>query len=431
MTQPRTTRRALAAALSVGALLVTAACSSGAGTPASSAPADSGANWDEFGPITYAAGKDTSGVTTKAVADWNKDNPNEQITFRELPADADAQRAQMIQRQQAKSGEYTIMSIDVVWGAEFAANNWLEPLPADKFPTTGMIPAAVDAYTYFNKLYAIPESSDGAMLYYRKDLLDKANLKPPTTWAEMKAACDKVLPGESGMSCYSGQHQKYEGLTCNIAEAVNSAGGEFLTADGKPAVNTEAAIAGVQWMVDGFKSGMIPKEALTWKEPESLEAFNSSKLLFYRNWPYAYALSQKSKVKDKFGVAPLPRKHGPGVTTLGGHGFGISKFAKNKGTAMKFMLWFTSKEKQTEKLLLNTLAPVSEEIYSDPAVQAKVPWLPFLKASIDNAKARPKAVKYGDVTLAIQDATYAALQGQQDPKTAFDNLQTKLEALTK
>ena len=63
MTQPRTTRRVLAAALSVGALLVTAACSSGtAASPAGSAPASaSGANWNEFGPIVYAQGKDTSG----------------------------------------------------------------------------------------------------------------------------------------------------------------------------------------------------------------------------------------------------------------------------------------------------------------------------------------------------------------------------------
>ena len=36
---------------------------------------------------------------------------------------------------------------------------------------------------------------------------------------------------------------------------------------------------------------------------------------------------------------------------------------------------------------------------------------PLLK-SIETAKPRPKAVKYGDVTLAIQDAAYGALQGQ-------------------
>ena len=136
MTQPRTTRRVIAAALSVGALLATAACSSGtAASPAASgsASAATGANWDETGPITYAQGKDTSGNLLAQIDQWNKENPNEKVTFRELSDSADEQRAAMIQRAQAKSGEFTVMSVDVVWTSEFAANGWLTELPADKF----------------------------------------------------------------------------------------------------------------------------------------------------------------------------------------------------------------------------------------------------------------------------------------------------------
>jgi multiple sugar transport system substrate-binding protein len=40
-------------------------------------------------------------------------------------------------------------------------------------------------------------------------------------------------------------------------------------------------------------------------------------------------------------------------------------------------------------------------------------------------------VKYGDVTLAIQDAAYNALNGTTAPKAAMDDLQTKLTALVK
>ncbi len=54
----------------------------------------------------------------------------------------------------------------------------------------------------------------------------------------MKTICDEVFPDNPGMSCFGGQFQKYEGLTCNVAEAINSAGGNFLTPEGKPTVNT-------------------------------------------------------------------------------------------------------------------------------------------------------------------------------------------------
>ena len=65
-------------------------------------------------------------------------------------------------------------------------------------------------------------------------------------------------------------------------------------------------------MVDGFKTGMIPKEAITWKEEESRQAFEDSKVLFLRNWPYVWNVSSKdsSKIKGKFAVAPLPGKSG-------------------------------------------------------------------------------------------------------------------------
>jgi multiple sugar transport system substrate-binding protein len=56
--------------------------------------------------------------------------------------------------------------------------------------------------------------------------------------------------------------------------------------------------------------------------------------------------------------------------------------------------------------------------------------MPILLKSIETAEPRPIAVKYGDVTLAIQDAAYGALQGQTQPDAAMQSLQTKLQTLT-
>ncbi len=436
----KTMKRALVASLSAAAVLATAACSS---TPAAPGTAGGGggggttstADWTKKGPINYAQGKDTSGNLKAEIDEWNAANPDQKVTLIELSDNADQQREAMVQRASAKSGEFNVISMDVVWTAEFAANQWVEELPADKFPMTGMLKSSVDSVTYFNKVYGYPYTSDGALLYYRKDLLDAKGLSAPKTWAEMKSVCDAVLPEQSGMSCYAGQYQKYEGLTCNVAEAVNSAGGEFLTADGKPAVNTPDAVAGVQWLVDGFKSGLIPQEAITYKEEESRQAFQDGKLLFLRNWPYVYQLAEKtdgsSKVAGKFAVAPLPGKDGPGVSTLGGHNMAVSKFAENKGTAMEFIKWMNTEANQKRRLESSSLAPTVESVYSDAALQAKFPYLKDLGDSISTAKPRPKAVKYGDVTLAIQDASYSALQGQKPAQTAFDELQTKLTELVK
>lgn len=388
------------------------------------------------GPITFATGKDTSGNLKNQVAAWNSQHPDEKVEIRELPESADQQRAQMISNAQNKSDAFTVLNLDVVWTAEFAANRWVSELPADQFPDLSkLLPSTVETAKYRDKLYGIPVTSDGGLLYYRKDLLDKAGVQAPKTWAEMKDACAKIkaLPEGKTIGCYAGQFEKYEGLTVNFSEAVNGAGGVVVGDDGKPNVDTPEALEGLNFLVDGFKSGEIPKAAITYTEEPGRRAFQEGNLVFLRNWPSVYALANKtdgsSKIAGKFGVAPLPGLKGPGVSTLGGHNYAISEFAKNKATAADFMKFMYSEERQKANIEKTSQAPTWASLYDDPALNKQFPYLAPLKASIETAKSRPKVVKYGDVTTAIQEAAYGALTGTTPPKDALAALQTKLNTL--
>ncbi len=427
--------RARTAALLAAAAVVLAGCgddSSSGGDSSGAAP-----KLDGRGPITFATGKDTSGNMQKLVDKWNTDHPDEKVTITELPESADDQRQQMVQNAQVKSDAYTVLNLDVVWTAEFAANRWVVELPKDQFDLDNFLKPAVNTATYVDKLYAVPVYSDGGLLYYRKDLLTKAGVtEAPKTWTEMSDACKKVqaLPEGKGVGCYAGQFDKYEGLTCNFSEAVQSAGGEVVGEDGKPNVNTQEAKDGLNFLVDGVKSGEIPQAAVTYQEEPGRRAFQDGKLIFHRQWPYQFALANAtdgtSKVAGKFDVAPLPGKDGPGVSTLGGHNFAISAFAKNKATGLDFIKYFSSEESEKSNLLATSQAPTRANLYDDQELIAKFPYLPSLKASIEGAVARPKAVKYGDVTAAIQEAAYGAMNGEKSTDQALSDLQSKLESLT-
>jgi multiple sugar transport system substrate-binding protein len=388
------------------------------------------------GPITWATGKDTSGYIKSALDKWNKDHPTEKITLIELPEAADAQRQQLIQNAQTKSDAYSIVSTDVVWTAEFAANNWIEQLPEDAFPLDKMLKPAVDTGKYFNKLFAAPFRTNGGLLFYRKDLLDAAGVSAaPKTWDEMKQACAKVQAKNRGIGCYAGQFDKYEGLTVNFSEAVNSAGGVVVDDQGKPNVNTPEAKQGLSFLAEGVKSGMIPKGAITYQEETGRRAFMEGKLIFHRQWPYQFALANatdgSSKVAGKFAVAPLPGSSGPGKSSLGGLNLAISKFGKNKGSALEFIKFMTSEAEEKVQLEKTSEAPVYASLYDDAGLQKKFPYLPMLKASVENAVPRPAVVKYGDTTLAIQEEAYAALTGKKPVDQALADLQSKLETLTK
>jgi multiple sugar transport system substrate-binding protein len=437
MTFVRPARRVLIAAVSLGALLVAAACGSeepGGGSPSAS---DAAVDLTKQGDIEHWQGKDVTGTIPKLIKQFNDQHPNGKVIFKELPDEADQQRQQMVQNTQIKNPKMGTIQVDVVWTAEFAAKGYILPLPADQFPTEGMLPAAVDSATYFNKVYAYPIASNGGLLFYRKDLLEKYDLQPPTTFDEMKAACDKIRGGEndSKLECFAGQYNKYEGLTVNFDEAVHGAGGVIVGDDGKPNVATPEATAGLQTLADWFRDGYIPKGAITWTEEEGRQAFQNGTLIFHRNWPYVYPLANKtdgsSKIAGKFDVAPLPGITGPGVSSLGGGNFAIATNAENKGTAADWIKFMADAQQQKARTLATSDPPVLSALYSDPDVVKKYPYFPTLLKSIETAKPRPKAVEYGDVTLAIQDAAYSALPGggTTAPDAALQQLQSRLQTL--
>jgi len=382
------------------------------------------------GPITFATGKDTSGKLPAILDLWNKDHPTEQVKLLELSDSADAQRSSMVQNFQAKTGTYDVVNADVIWTAEFAARGWLEEL-GDAAAPQGIIPAVMETGKFDNKIYAAPWSSDGGMLYYRSDLVPT----PPKTWDELKQMCTTIAKPK-GMDCFAGQYKQYEGLTVNASEAINSAGGDVMKNSGKEvAVDSAEARKGLEFLVNGFKDGTIPKAAITYQEEEGRRSFQQGKLLFLRNWPYVYNLATKpgkdSVIQTKFKVAPLPGPDGPGASTLGGHNLALSKFSKNKATARDWIKFMQSAETQKRITADMGLAPVLESLYDDPALVKDKPYLPVLKESILKAKVRPVTPNYNAVTLAIQKHSYAALQGQKTVDQAIKDMAAELDAASK
>ncbi len=263
-------RRAVIAASSA-ALLVLTACGSDDGGSDTGSDTGAAASDEGRGPITIVEGQDPlNAALENIIADWNAENPDEQVTFKPLAREANDQYADIAQRMQAQSDEYDLVAVDVTNTAEFAANGWLLPLEGDNaIDTDGLLPATVESGTYNGTLYAAPKNTNGAFLYYRTDLVDQA----PATWDELKAECPKAE--EAGIACYIGQFSNYEGLTVNVTEIVNAFGGSFVAEDGlTPAIDEQTA-EGLQFIVDSFEDGTIPAAAQTYTEGESQTAFGN------------------------------------------------------------------------------------------------------------------------------------------------------------
>ena len=419
-------RSTTGAALLAGALMITAC----GGPDVTQAGMASSPSLSGQGPITFVTGKDTSGYLRPLLRTWNAAYPGQKVTLVQLPADADDQHAQMVANLQARSGTYDVLNMDVIWTPEFASAGWIVPLNPKLFSLGRFLPPAVDTAEWDGRLWAAPYTSNAGLLYYRKDILAEAGSLPPRTWAQLAELARTVAP-RYHLYGYAGQYLLYEGLTVNFAEAVQSAGGGILSAEGKRVVlDSPQARNGLNFLVQGFKEGWIPKAALSWDENKSSAAFESGKLLFMRNWPLAYGLESRpgpgNKVVGKFGVVPLPGPSGRGSSSLGGGDLAISAFSRHQQTALRFIQYLTSLANERQILIRGSLPPVWTQLYADPSLIKSFPYLPVLKQAILSARPRPKSANYNQLSLAISSSVYQALTQRKTVGETITNLSAQL-----
>jgi multiple sugar transport system substrate-binding protein len=427
----------LAASLAI-ACLALGGCSliSAAGATGNEGPADgpvSPARVSATGPITFATGKVDTGYLRPLITEWNQQHPTQKVTTIYLPDDADDQYAQLVANLQAHSTVYDVMSLDVIWTAEFASSGWITPISTRPFHLSLFLRPAVATATYQGHLYAVPFTSNATLLYYRSDILRAAGVKPPRTWVQLSRLASTLAP-RYGLDGYGTQLQAYEGLTVNFAEAVQSAGGSLLSADGTTVtVDSPQATRALDFLVGGLRQGWIPQAALGWNEEDSRQAFEAGKLLFLSNWPYVYGeASERSpgnKVVGKFGVTALPGLHGPGSSTLGGANLAISSYAPHPATALAFIKFLTSMSSERQVLLRSALPPVWTALYSQPSLIRRFPFLPVLKQAILTARPRPAIVNYNQFSLAISSAVHQALAQQQSVGATLTELSQELRQI--
>ncbi|KAF2780817.1 ABC transporter substrate-binding protein [Streptomyces sp. OM5714] len=386
------------------------------------------------GPLTLATAGDLTGYLGPLLEGWNRAHPGERVTLVELPDSADETRAQMAtDLRDGGRHRFDVLNIDVNWTSEFAAADWIRPLPRDRFPLGTFLPPVVDTATYDGRLYAVPYVTNAGLLLYRKDVLAAEGVPPPRTWAELERYAGTIAP-KHGLDGYAGQFLPYEGLTVNAAESVYSAGGSILGDEGeRVTVDSAAAREGIGFLARGVREGWIPKAALTYKEEESKQAFQDGRLLFLRNWPYAYvsASAADSAVAGKVGAVPLPGPDGPGTSVLGGSNLAVGTHAEHPDSAARLIAYLTSERVQRQVLTRGALPPVRADLYEDPALIEAFPYLPTLRESVLAAAPRPKSPRYDQVSLAVQAVVHDAMTGRQTPEAAVRRLARELAAITR
>jgi len=361
---------------------------------------------------------------------WATKTGNE-VRLVSTPADANERLALYQSLLAAKSDKIDVFQIDVVWPG-ILANQFLD-LNQLIGPGRlgGYFQTLIVNNTVNGKLVAVPWFVDAGMLYYRKDLLDKYQLKVPETWAELQDDAKKVMTGESGIEGYVWQGRAYEGLLCNALEWITSNGGGMLLDNaGKATFNNPQAAAAID-RARGWIGTISPEGVLSYDEEQARGAFQSGKAVFMRNWPYAWALvnAADSPVKGKVGVAPLPKGDGDKAVhagALGGQSLAVSKYSAHPKEAVDLVLYLTGPEEEKRRALKGAFNPSLKIVYQEPELKNDAFFSTFA-AILNGVATRPAAVagrKYNQFSSEFVRAVHATLSGESNAADNFSSVRT-------
>jgi trehalose/maltose transport system substrate-binding protein len=396
------------------------------------------ANAAQLGIVFGSTGGDIAFL--RAELDKFEQQTGNKVTLVPMPSSTTDQFGQYRLWLAAGNPDIDVYVTDVIWAPQLA-EQFVDLTAAAKDAVKAHFPSIVESQTVNGKIVAMPYFTDAPALYYRKDLLDKYGLKPPTTWEDMAASAKKVEDGERAagnkdMWGFVFQGNAYEGLTCDALEWVKSSGGgQIVEADGKISVNNPKAAAALD-RVKGWIGAIAPPGVLAYQEEESRGVWQLGNSAFMRNWPYAYALGNgaDSKVKDKFDIVPLPAggADGKSAATLGGWNLAVSKYSKAQPEAIKLVMFLSSQAVQKENALQQSHLPTIVALYDDPDVAKSQPVIVKWKAIFQSAVPRPSAPtkgKYNEVSSLFWSAAHDTLSGKGSGEENLSALEEKLAVL--
>lgn len=343
----------------------------------------------------------------------------------------------------AGSADVDVFEIDTIWPG-ILGTHFIDLLPYSKGAEKDFFPTVIQNDTRDGKLVAMPIYTEGGLIFYRKDLLDKYGEKAPANWDELTASARKVQDGErkagqSGLWGIVFQGKAYEGLTCDALEWVTSYGGGTIVApDGKITIDNAKAAAALD-MAAGWMKDLAPQGVLNYSEEETRGVFQSGNAVFMRNWPYAWKLAQAegSPVKGKVGIVAIPAGPAPDgqhASALGGWQLAVSKYSAHQAEAADLVMFMTSKESEKTWALEGGYFPAIPSVYDDKEVNASSPLFAELLPSFKAAVARPSTAtgaKYNQVSNEFWNATADVLTGKTGGKEAVAALQAKLNRLSR
>ena len=324
------------------------------------------------------------------------------------------------------------------WAARGVLLNLQPFIDKDSQALEGVYPVTLEAYKRPDGYYGLPRDFQTIVLYYNKDMFDKAGVAYPTadwTMDDLRAAAKKLTVDGDG----DGKAEQY-GFAADLWDmelfwgaAIWGYGGEVLSADNSKTLLGEPKAREAWTFIDAMM-----REDKSMPDPAAAEEYGGD--------PFAagvaamttighWVVPQYAQLGFKWDVAPMPKGPAARATSVNSAGFVIAKDSKNADAAWQFVRFAIGEAGQKRLSELGFAIPILESVAKSPAYleqkSAPINQQVFLDA-LEYAKPKPTFKGYEEWAGVVGDNLVPVWNGEQPLAEALDSIVPQAdEVLTK
>lgn len=325
-----------------------------------------------------------------------------------------------------------IYLLDAPWVKRYSATSWLAPIEIDE--------KDVDLSAFRRELLdvtsigagderavlAIPFETKGNILFYRRDLLEKAGFSPPENWDQLFEQCHRILAG-------AGEGGPRYGLVFHGSVFINDFypvmwgfGGGAIAEDGSLTIDRPENVRALAMIKRAL--GTISPSA---EEMDELGLFSdylavdrlfaSGQAIFMINWNIRWGdlkrgIAGQSIDIAQVGVAPIPHDGDhPHYSNIGSFGWGINAVSPRRPEARRFISLITSYEAQRWRAINGGIVPARLDVLADPEVIRRAPEVLAQAKVFERVSLRARPFQR-EINDGLNEALVIALRENLDPR---------------
>ncbi|GAA3706616.1 sugar ABC transporter substrate-binding protein [Microlunatus aurantiacus] len=290
---------------------------------------------------------------------------------------------------------------------QIAATGALAPLGTYGITGDGIQEGVVQAATYDGELYGAQPVTNTIAIFYNKDILAKAGIEPPTTWAELKDSAKKLTQGKQygfafdGTADYEGAWQFLPAMWTNGGDETN--------------LKTPEVAEALQLWKDLVDSGAASKSVVTWGQGDVADQFKAGRAAMMLNGPWNIpSLSQEKDLNWGTATFPVNKEGQASVAPLGGEAWTVPVTGDDakQAKAAEFVKCLNSDDVAMQFAKDRSVIPTNLELAKKYA--AEVPEMAAFATQVATARSRTGKLgeKWPDTAKIIYSGMQLTLTGQ-------------------